>query len=139
MKCRANEGRDELVRSLPSAAEIALNVHHARVQNKMFVESRSTIQGNGQLYSGNSIKMVNLFQDKTQPFINERFAPQTIQQYLFNKQIDKRNPEGLKGFSGQKNAYREGDICLVFCVNNKTICSLAPSKTGVRYSWRAET
>ena len=46
--------------------------------------------------------MVNLFQDKTQPFINERFAPQTIQQYLFNKQIDKRNPEGLKGFSGQK-------------------------------------
>ena len=139
LKCRANEGRDELVRSLPSAAEIALNVHHARVQNKMFVESRSTIQGNGQLYSGNSIKMVNLFQDKTQPFINERFAPQTIQQYLFNKQIDKRNPEGLKGFSGQKNAYREGDICLVFCVNNKTICSLAPSKTGVRYSWRAET
>ena len=44
---------------------LPLNVHHARVQNKMFVESRSTIQGNGQLYSGNSIKMVNLFQDKT--------------------------------------------------------------------------
>ena len=79
LKCRANEGRDELVRSLPSAAEIALNVHHARVQNKMLVESWSTIQGNGQLYSGNSIKMVNLFQDKTQPFIAERFARPTVQ------------------------------------------------------------
>ena len=86
---------------------LPLNVHHARVQNKMFVESRSTIQGNGQLYSGNSIKMVNLFQDKTQPFINERFAPQTIQQYLSNIQLNKCDAEGLNGFSGRKNAYRE--------------------------------
>ena len=86
---------------------LPLNVHHARVQNKMFVESRSTIQGNGQLYSGNSIKMVNLFQDKTQPFINERFAPQTIQQYLSNIQLNKCYAEGLNGFSGRKNAYRE--------------------------------
>ena len=46
---------------------LPLKVHNAKVQNKMFVESRSTIQGNGQLYSGNSIKMVNLFQDKTNP------------------------------------------------------------------------
>ena len=98
-------------------------MHHARVQYKMFVESRLI-----QPISG---------QDK--PFIAERFAPQTVQRYLFNKQIDNRNPEGLKGFSGKKNAYREGDICLVFCVNNKIFCSLAPSRAGVRNPWRAET
>ena len=62
----------------------------------------STILGNGQPYSGNSIKMVNLFQDKTQPFINERFAPQTIQQYLSNIQLNKCYAEGLNGFSGKK-------------------------------------
>ena len=35
------------------------------------------------------------------------FALQTIQPYSSNIQIDKRNTERLKGFSGKKIAYRK--------------------------------
>ena len=42
----------------------------------------------------------------------EGFAPQTIQPYLFNIQTDTNNAERLKGFSGEKIAYREGDEAL---------------------------
>ena len=59
------------------------------------------------MYFSTKLKKNHLFQDKTQPFINERFAPQTIQQYLSNIQLNKCYAEGLNGFSGRKNAYRE--------------------------------
>ena len=108
---RAETNLFDLCRVQPT---LPLNVHHARVQNKMFVESRSTIQGNGQLYSGNSIKMVNLFQDKTQPFIREWFGAQTVQRYLFNIQIDNCRAEGLKGFSGKKMRIGRGIFVLVW-------------------------
>ena len=38
---------------------------------------------------------------------SEGFAFQTFQSNLSNIQIDKRNTERLKGFSGEKNAYRK--------------------------------
>ena len=37
----------------------------------------------------------------------EGFSAQTFQPYLSNIQLDKRNTERLKGFSGKKNAYRK--------------------------------
>ena len=37
----------------------------------------------------------------------EGLSAQTLQSYLSNIQIDKRNTERLKGFSGKKNAYRK--------------------------------
>ena len=38
---------------------------------------------------------------------SEGFAAQTFQPYLSNIQINKKNTERLKGFSGKKNAYRK--------------------------------
>ena len=38
---------------------------------------------------------------------SEGFAFQTFQPYISNIQIDKRNTERLKGFSGKKIAYRK--------------------------------
>ena len=38
---------------------------------------------------------------------SEGFSAQTFQPYLSNIQIDKRNTERLKGFSGKKIAYRK--------------------------------
>ena len=38
---------------------------------------------------------------------SEGFSAQTFQPYISNIQIDKRNTERLKGFSGKKNAYRK--------------------------------
>ena len=37
---------------------------------------------------------------------SEGFSAQTFQPYISNIQIDKRNTERLKGFSGKKIAYR---------------------------------
>lgn len=37
----------------------------------------------------------------------EGLSAQTFQPYLSNIQINKRNTERLKGFSGEKNAYRK--------------------------------
>ena len=37
----------------------------------------------------------------------EGFSAQTFQPYISNIQIDKRNTERLKGFSGEKIAYRK--------------------------------
>ena len=38
---------------------------------------------------------------------SEGFAAQTFQSYISNIQIDKRNTERMKGFSGKKIAYRK--------------------------------
>ena len=38
---------------------------------------------------------------------SEGFSAQTFQPYISNIQIDKRNTERLKGFSGKKIAYRK--------------------------------
>ena len=38
---------------------------------------------------------------------SEGFAFQTFQPYISNIQIDKQNTERLKGFSGEKIAYRK--------------------------------
>ena len=37
---------------------------------------------------------------------SEGFSAQTFQPYLSNIQVNKQNTERLKGFSGEKNAYR---------------------------------
>ena len=59
--------------------------------------------------------MVNLFQDKTNsPAVKgcEGFAPQTIQRYLSNIQLDKCNAERLKGFSGKIMRIGKGGFIL---------------------------
>ena len=91
----------------------------------------STIQGNGQLYSGNIIKMVNLFQDKTQPYICDGFEMQTIHSQPVWLQTVTRISAGLKIFSGEimRNARARKHISVLSEARRQFSCKRVQSRT----------